>query len=110
MRDAYNLKESKVDGLFTMSGKAHAAGWMSKLPKKWREVFSATYLNGYAANYAINSRLSMGPSAFVSNLDIFAGVEEPGGLIPTKTLMDFSIKHPMIEDPYNKVGNNKIWD
>jgi hypothetical protein len=109
IRDAYNLKESKIDGFFTMKGLAHVAGWMSKLPKKWQETFDATYLNGYASNYAINSRLSMGPTAFVSNIDIFAGIDEAGGLIPTKTLMNFSVNRPMIDDLYNKTGTNKIW-
>jgi len=109
VRDAYNLASAKVDGFFTLKGRAHSAGWMSKLPKKWQEIFSATYLNGYAPNHAINSRLSMGPSAFVSNLDIFAGVDEPRGLIPTTKLMDFSVKHPIHKDVYNKSGNNKVW-
>jgi hypothetical protein len=109
VRNANDLAKSKVDGFFSMKGYAHSAGWISKLPQKWREVFSATYLNGYAGNYAINSRLSMGPTAFVSNMDIFAGIDEAGGLIPTRTLMNFSIQRPMIKDLYNKTGNNKIW-
>jgi hypothetical protein len=109
VREANNLAKSKVDGFFSMKGYAHSAGWITKLPQKWREIFSATYLNGYAGNYAINSRLSMGPSAFVSNIDIFAGVDESKGMIPTRTLMNFSIKHPMLHDLYNKSGNNKIW-
>jgi len=109
VRDANNLPKSKVDGFFSMKGYAHSAGWITKLPQKWREIFSATYLNGYAANYAINSRLSMGPTAFVSNIDIFAGIDESAGMIPTRTLMDFSIKQPMLKDLYNKSGDNKIW-
>ena len=109
VRDANNLAGAKVDGFFTLRGHAHSAGWMSKLPSKWKGVFSASYLNGYAPNYAINSRLSMGPTAFVSNIDIFAGIDEPGGLIPTRSLMDSSIKHPMVQDSYNKSGENRIW-
>jgi hypothetical protein len=109
VRKANDLAKSKVDGFFSLKGYAHSAGWIAKLPKKWREIFSATYLNGYAANYSINSRLSMGPTAFVSNIDAFAGIDEPNGLIPTRTLMNYSIKRPMIKDLYNKSGNNKIW-
>jgi hypothetical protein len=109
IRKPNNLANSKVDGLFSMNGAAHSAGWISKLPAKWRKTFSASYINGYAGNYAINSRLSMGPTAFVSYIDNFAGIDESDGLIPTKKLMDFSIKHPMVKDLYNKKGNNKIW-
>jgi len=109
VRNANDLAKSKVDGLFSMTGTAHSAGWISKLPQKWREIFSATYLNGYAGNHAINSRLSMGPTAFVSYIDAFAGIDESNGLIPTRRLMDFSIKQPMMDDLYNKSGNNKVW-
>lgn len=109
IRDAKNLADSKVDGFFNMKGRVHSAGWITKLPAKWSKVFSATYLNGFAGNYPINSRLSMGPTAFTSNIDIFAGVSESGGLIPTRTLMDFSVKHPMVKDLYNKSGTNKVW-
>ncbi|MDP5032324.1 hypothetical protein [Paraglaciecola sp.] len=109
VRNANDLAKSKVDGFFSMQGYAHSAGWITKLPQKWRQTFSATYLNGYAGNYAINSRLSMGPSAFISNLDTFAGINESSGLIPTRTLMNFSIKQPMIDDLYNESGKNNIW-
>ena len=109
VRRANDLAKSKVDGFFSMKGYAHSAGWITKLPQKWRKVFSATYLNGYAGNYSINSRLSMGPTAFVSNIDAFAGIDEPNGLIPTRTLMNFSIKRPMMKDLYNKTQKNNIW-
>jgi hypothetical protein len=109
IRNPKDLKNSKVDGLFSLNGVVHSAGWISKLPVKWQRTFSASYINGYASNYAINSRLSMGPTAFVSYIDTFAGIDESNGLIPTKRLMDFSVKRPMVKDLYNKEGNNKIW-
>jgi hypothetical protein len=109
VRQATNLKEAKVDGLFTLGGRVHSAGWISKLPPEWSKIFGASYLHGYAANYAINSRLSMGPTAFVSYIDNFAGVDEKNGLIPTRALMDFSIKRPMIKDLYNKSKKNNVW-
>ena len=109
IRDIYDLKKSKIDGLFNLEGKAHSAGWMTKLSGKLRSVFAASYLHGYAGNIPINSRLSMGPSAFVSYIDSFAGIDEHDGLIPTRKLMDFSIHKPMIKDLYNKAGNNNIW-
>lgn len=109
VRDIQNLKKSKVDGVFTLQGTAHSAGWMSRLPKKWSDIFVATYLHGYAGNIPINARLSMGPTAFISFIDGLAGINEHDGLIPTRTLMDFSIHKPMIKDLYNKSGENKTW-
>jgi hypothetical protein len=109
IRDPHNLSSSKVDGLFKLKGRVHSAGWITKLPKEWREVFKASYLHGYASNYAINSRLSMGPTAFTSYIDNFAGIDEKNGSIPTKALMNFSIKRPMYEDLYNKSKENKVW-
>jgi hypothetical protein len=109
VRQATNLKSAKVDGLFALEGRVHSAGWTSKLPSKWAKVFKASYLHGYAANYAINSRLSMGPTAFVSYIDNFAGVDEKSGLIPTRPLMDFSIKRPLMKDLYNKSKKNDVW-
>ena len=108
-RDSSDLKNSKIDGLFTLKGLMHSAGWLSKLSGKWRDIFGASYLHGYAGNIPINSRLSMGPSAFVSNIDAFAGIDEHDGLIPTRALMDFSIRNPMMKDLYNKSGNNNMW-
>ncbi|MBU3005718.1 hypothetical protein [Paraglaciecola arctica] len=109
VRDAYNLSKAQVDGFFSLGGKAHSSGWISKLPDKWQDVFKASYLHGYAANYSINSRFSMGPTAFSSYIDNFAGIDVKDGLIPTRPLMDFSIKRPIVEDLYNKSKKNKMW-
>lgn len=109
VREANNLASSKVDGFFKLRGRAHAAGWISKLPTKWKTEFSASYLMGYANNYAINSRLSMGPSAFVSYLDNYAGIDESGGMIVNTTLLDYSLKNPLREDLYNTTLKNDVW-
>jgi hypothetical protein len=109
LREANNLASSKVDGFFKLRGRAHAAGWISKLPAKWKTKFSASYLTGYANNYAINLRLSMGPSAFVTYLDNYAGIDESGGMIGNKTLLDYSLKHPLREDLYNTTLKNDVW-
>lgn len=109
VRTASNLSNSKVDGFFQMSGRNHAAGWMSKLPLELSQRLDASYLTGYASNVPINSRLSQGPSLFVGYLDNFAGIRESKGLIPMKRIMDFDLNSPMVKDNYNKSGQNKTW-
>lgn len=104
-----NLAESRVRGFFQLQGRAHSAGWISQLPQKWKDKLSASYLLGNASNFAINSRLSIGPTLFTSYLDMFAGIDEKGGLITAKPLMDFSLKNPMREDRYNKHLTNNVW-
>ncbi|MEP1446586.1 MAG: hypothetical protein ABJK37_10800 [Paraglaciecola sp.] len=109
IRQPQNLKKSEVDGLFQLQGGAHAAGWISKIPKSVRNDFIGSYLLGYTNNYAINSRFSIGPSAYASNIDAFAGIPENKGLIPAHKLMDYSIKKPIHPDQYNEHKKNNIW-
>jgi hypothetical protein len=109
IRQPQDLKQSKVDGFFKLQGRAHAAGWLSKIPKSVRNDFIGSYLLGYTSNYAINSRSSIGPSAFTSNIDAFAGLPESNGLIPTHKMMDFSTKNPIHPDQYNNHKKNNIW-
>jgi len=109
IRQPEELKKSKVDGLFQLQDRAHAAGWMSKIPPSVSSAFTGSYLLGYTNNYAINSRFSIGPSAYTSNIDAFAGMPESKGLIPAHKLMDFSTKKPIHTDQYNRSKKNDIW-
>ncbi|MFT4849773.1 MAG: hypothetical protein ACI83B_002321 [Sediminicola sp.] len=109
LRDPKNLKSSKVHGFFKLQGRAHSAGWISKIPPPWDKRLDASYIFGHASNYSINSRLSIGPTAFVYYLENFANIDERGGLIPATPLLDFSLNHPLHPDLYNKKGQNDLW-
>lgn len=109
IREPSDLKKSKVSKLLKLSGRAKAAGWISEIPNELRSYFGATYLLGYTNNYAINSRFSIGPSAYVSNLDALAGYESEGDLIPARKIMSFPLKKPIHDDQYNKSRKNNIW-
>ena len=109
VRDANDLKNSPIAGFFQLKGRAHAAGWISKIPQNWREKLNSSYLVGSSSSVPINSRLSMGPSAFTFYP---FGVLEPeikGGLIITEALLDFSISNPLHKDLNNKSRQNKLW-
>lgn len=109
VRDADNLDSSKIDGFFRLQGAAHAAGWISEIPKFWRKALGSEYLVGNASTLAINSRLSIGPSAFTAQFFGVLNSDEKSGLILTNSLMDFSLKHPIAPDQYNKSLKNSLW-
>ncbi len=109
VRTPADLRNSKVNGFFSFKHKVHSAGWISKIPKQLQQQLNGSYLVGNASNIAINSRLSIGPSAFATYLDSFAGIEVRGGLIPSVELMNFSLKHKLHDDFYNESGTNDLW-
>ncbi len=109
IRKPANLKQSKVNGFFKLQGRVNAAGWMSKIPDIVKSEFPGSYIVGNASNVPINTRLSIGPSAFASNIDALAGVEKKGGAIPTFEMMNFSVNSPLHPDQYNKSKKNDVW-
>jgi hypothetical protein len=103
------LKDSPISGFFTLKGKAHSAGWISKIPKKWRKKLNADYLSGSSSSVPINSRLSMGPSAFTIYPYGVLDLDVKGGLILSNAMLDFSIKNPLHKDLNNDSRKNKWW-
>ena len=109
VREPDNLGKSEIDGFFQLQGAAHAAGWISKIPKVWQKALDSEYLVGNASTLAIDSRLSIGPSAFTAHFWGILNGEDKSGLILTTDLMDFSLKHPIVEDQYNESLKNNLW-
>jgi hypothetical protein len=101
--DASDLANSSMYGPFQLDGKAHGAGWLSKIPDEWTDVFNATYIAGGQSGTSIISRLSVGPSAFMINPHetIFG---RDGGAIPTERLMDFPLSDMLYDK--NVYGND----
>ncbi|MGE3633589.1 MAG: hypothetical protein AB7P00_27055 [Sandaracinaceae bacterium] len=56
--------DGTVDGYFELEGAAWVAGYMAWLPDEWRTAFGAPALVGWASNYSIVSRYSVGPTLF----------------------------------------------
>ena len=109
VREADHLERSKIDGFFQLQGAAHASGWISEIPALWRKELNSEYLVGNASALPINSRLSIGPTAFTAHFFGVLNGEEKSGLILTNSLMDFSLKHPIAPDQYNKSLKNNLW-
>lgn len=109
IRDPSNLKSSKVSKMLKLGDRAKGAGWISKIPQPLTKDLGGRYLLGYANNYAINSRFSVGPSAYSSNLDNFAGIQHNDRKIPVFKMMSFSTKRPIHKDQYNDSRKNNIW-
>ena len=109
IRDAKNLEKTKLSGLYSLKGSAHAAGWVSPVPEPWRARWQSDYLTGYASNVSINSRLSIGPTAFLFYPFTALTGDVNKGFLPTTPLLDFSLKHPLHPDRYNDSGENDLW-
>lgn len=109
LRDSDNIEASIVDGFFNLKGAAHAAGWISKVPREWRNALNSDFIFGNASTYAINSRLSIGPSAFGVYLWGLLDSKVSSGIISTDKFMDFSVSNPIVDDQYNKKGENNLW-
>lgn len=110
IRDADDLAGSTVDGFFTFQGGAgHTSGWISPIPRGWQPLFGATALTGQSSGIPIIGRCSVGPSAFAFDpLDLVGNPTVPLP-VPTRTLLDFSLNHPLHDDLSNSSLENDLW-
>ncbi len=102
--DASRLADSPVVGWAETAGGAHAAGWLSSIPAAWQALLGGTHLSGASSGIPIISRASVGPSAFVLDLDPSLGTV--GSAQP---VLDFSLDNPLAADLYNETGSNDLW-
>jgi hypothetical protein len=110
IRDPSNLAESAVDGFFKLGGSSHASGWMSEVPAQWQSALGGSYITGFASNYAINGRNSIGPTAFIfSPNQILNTATVASPAIDTTTLLDFPLVTSLNDDAFNTTGTNNLW-
>ena len=94
--DANNLAESEVKGPYQLSGVVHAAGWISGVPVDWQAELGGTHILGNMTGAAINSRLSLGPTAFVFNPAETILADDPGP-VESKRLMSFPLPNMLYD-------------
>ncbi|RJG42342.1 hypothetical protein [Motilimonas pumila] len=102
-----DLANLQVSSIYEMEGAVHSAGWISAMPQVWQDYFGYSHLAGYASNLAINSRSSIGPTAFLMNLQDWHSTDTDK--IPTEALMDFGLRHQIHPERYNESGDNNLW-
>jgi len=100
--DASNMAGSTIEGFYKLQGAAHIAGWMSPVPAQWQGILGGSVIAGNSSKYAIVSRQSVGPSAFVFDPSALSGA--PSGVLPTTTLLDFDLTNPLYAD-YSSYDN-----
>lgn len=118
--DSLNLANSQMYGPYQLDGSANAAGWISEVPEAMQRIVGGTHITGSQAFASINSRLSVGPSAFA--FDARRGlVYAPSGPVPTIRMLDFPLKNFLHDKEkyahiadrdavlYNEDGNNDLW-
>lgn len=117
VKNAANLASSAVGGYHRYSARAHATGWISKIPSSWQAELGGTYITGDSSGKAIISRLSVGPSAFVFDpTNPSLGSLAPSAIQLTK-LLDFSLDHilgigsqTMESYMFNTTLKNNLWN
>lgn len=95
VRDAANLDGASVDGYYGYQARAHASGWISPIPRNLQGLLGGTHITGHSSGSPIISRHSVGPSAFVINPNQHIIGGSAVSTIPTSTLLDFSLEHPL---------------
>lgn len=106
VRNPNNLANSTVAGFFAFEGGAgHTSGWLSPIPEAWQGLLGGTHLAGQSSGQPIISRFSVGPSAFAFNARELTGA----GTVATRTLLDFSLEHPLHDDLENNSRTNDLW-
>ena len=108
--DPSDLANSAISGFYSLEGAAHASGWISEIPPDWQGALGGNFITGWASSFPIAGRNSIGPSAFVVNLNDINPSADPDTFIPTTSLMDFSLKNPLHPDKNNnETGKNDLW-
>jgi len=81
-----------VIGYFELDGRARSAGFISPIPSEWQERLGGPALAGWASNYSIISRYSVGPSLFAfdpSDITGRAGDPSADGPITARAWMEY---------------------
>ncbi len=89
-KDASDLNNSQLIGPFQLQGRAHAAGWTTPIPKVWQNRLGGTHVSGTSQG-SINSRLSIGPSAFIWRPQEQLLNATQGGSITTTVALDYPL-------------------
>ncbi|MBW2462945.1 MAG: hypothetical protein JRH11_14930, partial [Deltaproteobacteria bacterium] len=78
--------DGTIDGYFRLEGGTLGAGYMAAIPEDLRAAFGGPALVGWASNYAIVSRYSVGPSLFAFDPGALVAAA-PGGSATIATTM-----------------------
>ncbi|MEM8922208.1 MAG: hypothetical protein AAGD35_01825 [Actinomycetota bacterium] len=81
--DADDLDGAAVSGFHQMDGGAMAGGYMSPVPENWRAAVGGSAIGGWASNYSIISRYSVGPSLYGFSPETVAAAA-PGPIATTE--------------------------
>lgn len=108
IEDPSDLEKSLVRGFMQLEGAVHAAGWISAVPDPYIQTFDGEYIFGHSNNLPINSRNSIGPTAFSVRKDGLLASQR-GDSISTNRLLDFSVSEKLHSDLLNQSLENDLW-
>ncbi len=121
-RNATDINASTTDvvGSLKMSGACHSSGWISEIPAAWQAALGGTHISGHSSSTTktINTRHSVGPSAFVFTATDYTSPNNPaiGSAIVATAVLDYPIEHhldivtqgTLVDTRLNEAGT--IWN
>lgn len=96
-----DIANSEITGYYTLDGFCHASGWISQVPEEWLSSLGGDHICGNSSKYPINTRSTIGISAFSFNISDISGNPDT---ISTTTLLDFDLANMLCAD-YNSYQN-----
>jgi hypothetical protein len=112
MRNAYDLANSAVQGFWGFDARAHAARWLSPVPREWQDLVGGSYIAGASTGDPIAGRWPIGPSAFAFDPADIIGNNSVPNPIQTVTLLDYDLKNGIggvQDDLMNDSRTNDLW-
>jgi|FLYM01.1.fsa_nt_gi hypothetical protein len=103
-----NLQAAKDLQFYQLEYGARAAGWMSSIPTPWKNLFKADLVVGNGNGRPINARLSIGPSALLTNVRQIVNADLTEGAIPLQPLQLYSLQESLHDDLKNQTRTNKL--
>ncbi len=108
VEDSRALADSAVKGFYSLKGRAIASGWLSAVPRLWKDILGCSHISGHSSGGPIIARHSIGPSAFCVNLDNVIARENNRN-IDTEEMLAFRYGYPLQNDLFNKSLENDLW-
>ncbi len=84
--------DGTVIGYFELEGRARSAGFIAPVPDEWQEALGGPALAGWASNYSIIGRYSVGPTLYAFDPGDLTGQADDAnaeGVIAARAWMDY---------------------
>lgn len=108
IKDASQISQIKNLEFFQLDHAARSAGWISPIPNEWRNALNSDVIIGNGSGRPINSRLSIGPSAYGTNIRKIINADLTSKIINTIPFQYYTLSNPLVADLNNSNLENLL--